>query len=151
MSYCLDKLQKAKSLPLGHYGLAEAYELVEIEYGACREQERKLLKQYKFKNRYFELQEAANLCGAICSAIGHKQIKRVVIRSKEIHPCAGAEYNSSKKEIHFPHSTIHLSSLLHELAHHFDPHAGHGTRFMEMQELVYEIANSILNKKEDDL
>ncbi len=135
---CLTLLEKASKLPLGHYDKAKAREAVDKEYDACHKQSAILNKKYKFKY-IIEPQEAFDLCWNICDSIGQKKLKKIVVKSKDVSPFAGAHY--TRGEIHFPYNYITISTLLHELTHHFCQMGGHGKEFMEMQELVYEIAS----------
>ncbi len=146
--------EKASKLPLGHYAKVEAREAVDQEYSACRKQSGTLIKKHKIKIRYIDPQDAMDLCLSLCSFLGSNPLKCIVIKSKDVSPFAGAHY--CRGEIHFPHEYIHISTLLHELTHHFcrDSHyTGHGNVFMELQELVYQAAmetsKDFLRMKED--
>ena len=123
---------------MGHYAKKEAQEAVDREYSACHAQASLLMKKHRIKKRSFEPQEAFNLCWNICDVLGHKKLKKLVLRSPDVSNFAGAHY--TKGEIHFPYNYIHTTTLLHELAHHLCYYGRHGKEFMEMQELVYEAA-----------
>ena len=147
----LDKLDYAKNLPPGHYGIREAEEAVKREYAKVRDVERSLYRKIR-DYEITSLQDAADFCGALCYRLGSKPIRRVVSNSRSIwNYRVGGHYNSQKREIHLPGRYFCVSILIHETTHHImyvEGYKGpaHGEQYIEILRMLYEIAEAVLRE-----
>ena len=104
MSIVLDRLQKARALPPGHYGLKAAESAVQKEYEASHTQECLWEKRFlrKMKKMNLDLEEARLLLEGVCSQLGErKKAPKLVLNSRDLHPEAGAHCDYARKELHF--------------------------------------------------
>lgn len=138
------QLQRAQTLPPGHYDIAKAEAAVQKEYSKCSKLEAHLwdeLPTRSKKEAYINsVQVAANLIYQLCTKLNIKMIKMVYFESNEVHPCAAAHYSNG--EIHVRRKATHTTTLLHELAHHLQhilrANYGHGDDFCICIQMVYE-------------
>lgn len=84
---------------------------------------------------------AVKLIGYLVKTLKVKRLKRIILNSPEAKSLGGMYVD---KEIHLPGEWIRTSTLLHEFTHHVcqvEKYSdGHGPKFCEMLELVYQAA-----------
>lgn len=142
----LKRLEKTKSLPLGHYDRNEVQGLVKQEYDLCKNLERKFYKH----NRLISPEESAKIVGKVVRFLSLKPVKRLVFNDPEVR-YAGGSYHAFNKEIKFPWGTTNLVTLIHELTHHVmytERISGdsHGPEFVEMEQLMLETVVQLLSE-----
>ena len=147
----LKRLEEAGWLPLGHYERKEAQEAVNKEYALIHSLERELKPMLPVQ--YVDtLQEAATFCYKLCTAIGSRPVKKLVVSTRIVPRTASACYVPWEKAIHFNYRCFHISTLIHETAHHVhfvEQYGGemHGREYCEIVKLLYDVALTLFNNK----
>jgi len=146
MSYAAWKIrdyEKARSLPHGHYDREATKIAVKEEYNKSEKITRKYHKKLHKKWKGINLGEACLLVSQLCTSIGIRPPKKIILNSS--HPqgisCAGW-YDNQK--IHFTSFHISITTLIHELAHHVirtEKLSGeHDKDFLWILEMLYQLA-----------
>ena len=140
----LEKLVKAKALPLGHIDRKKAEEEVGKIYKQCSIIER--FWERKLPRKKFSPKEALDFCNHICSLVSSKPIKDVLVG--EVPMGAGACYRSKHRHytITFKYDCIYLTVLIHELCHHLSK-GGHGKEFCEIEVFIFALVYEMLTGK----
>jgi len=139
----LERLAKAKQLPMGHYERTNAKKAVEAEYAACHKQELDWESRLSV-TRFDDIQKAVDFCYWLCASIGSRPIRRLVVNSPDVK-VGMAHYDANTKSIHFKYNWLTTAVLVHETAHHIkwvERYRGdsHGKEFLEIEKLLFEVA-----------
>lgn len=140
----IEAMEKARKLPLGHTDIKKTRAVVDKIYSRCHKLQSYWVKRIGDKHNYrFDLTAAQCLkfCNDLCAQFGAKPIKKIVYHSPEVIQGSGGHYSWYKKEIHFAY-TPRLTTVVHELAHHFSNQLrisdAHGKDFCQVMDWIFQ-------------
>jgi hypothetical protein len=137
------KFEKTKHLPPGHVDKINLEKAITKEYSLCGEIERKWAKRFKYK---FESgSHALEFCNQICKTLGERSVLKLVLSSPDVKEYASAHYTN--REIHFKSDWISLTTLIHELTHHFGDYT-HGESFCQLENFLFSVAYTMVTGKQ---
>lgn len=137
----IDALVESRKLPPGHIGRKTARARVDSIYAACREVERhwgKKLKKYARRVDWTPERVRA-LYDYLTDHFGAKQIREI---NWGVPQNGGAYYRAGT--VNFRWMSADLTTIIHELAHHWAP--GHGQSFLAREEMLFRETLSFLQK-----
>ena len=146
-SRAIQKKVEAQNLPRGHYLIKKTQEDVNKIYSQCRTIERKWLKRFHKKFQYLSANHIRELYDYLCELLGEQKVKEIICDKSQLDSGTSGHYNFQKKKVYFYDAPVCLSTIIHELTHHFGIR-GHGDDFCEIEQLLFRETYEILMKKQ---